>query len=82
MRDYFWQLWHWRTATGLAVGGAGGTLYSILIGCKSGCAITSSPILSALFGAAIGASLLMPARRRANAPSPDARPAPLPPPAP
>jgi len=64
MRGYLKHLWHWRTLTGLALGSAGGVLYSIFIGCKSGCAITSSPILSGLFGALIGASFLMPTRAR------------------
>ena len=56
-------LWHWRTLTGLALGGAGGALYATYIGCTTGgCAITSSPLLAGLFGALLGASLLMPAR--------------------
>ncbi len=44
-----------RPFLGVLIGGIGGFLYYYFIGCTSGsCAITSSPISSVLFGAAIG----------------------------
>ena len=63
--DSLRSLWHWRTGLGLALGGAGGALYAIFVGCSSGggCAITSNPLLAGLMGALIGASLLAPDRR-------------------
>jgi hypothetical protein len=75
MRDTLRQLWHWRTLTGVALGATGGVLYSIFVGCRSGCAITSSTVLSALVGALIGASLVWPAPRpRPDVPAPPAGP--------
>lgn len=47
------------TLIGLAAGAIGGYLYWLYIGCISGtCTITSSPLYSSLWGAAIGGLLL------------------------
>jgi hypothetical protein len=63
------HLWHWRTALGLALGGAGGAAYSLTIGCTTGgCALTSNPVVAAVFGALVGLSLLAPAKRSVAAP--------------
>lgn len=44
---------------GLAVGAIGGFLYWRLIGCSSGtCPITSSPIISSVWGALLGGLVL------------------------
>jgi len=44
---------------GLIVGAIGGYLYYFFVGCNSGtCAITSRPLNSTLYGAAMGALLL------------------------
>ena len=44
---------------GGAVGGAGGYLYYFYVGCSSGsCPITSSPVMSIIWGAAMGGLLL------------------------
>jgi hypothetical protein len=66
------HLWHWRTATGLVVGGTAGALYSVYVGCGSGCAIWSSPVLAGLLGGLLGATLLAPAPRKPpySSPSP------------
>jgi hypothetical protein len=43
---------------GVAIGSIGGYLYWLFIGCSSGtCPITSSPFISAIWGAAIGVLL-------------------------
>jgi phage shock protein E len=43
---------------GIAIGGAAGYLYFHFVGCASGsCAITSSPVNSTLYGAAMGGLL-------------------------
>jgi hypothetical protein len=78
MRALLHRFLHWRTVTGLVLGGAGGALYSVFVGCKTGCAITSSPVLSALFGAFIGVTLLLPAATRPGRKeqAPEAPPAP------
>lgn len=48
----------WPTLLGVAVGALGGWLYYIRIGCDSGsCPITSSPVMSAIWGAAVGGIL-------------------------
>lgn len=50
---------HWLTLTGAALGLVGGFLYWRFAGCTTGgCPITSSPWLSALWGALIGGLLL------------------------
>lgn len=44
---------------GAAVGAIGGYLYYIYVGCNSGsCPITSSPIMSVIWGAVMGGLLL------------------------
>ena len=43
-----------KATLGVALGAAGGFVYYSFIGCDSGCAITSSPWVSTLWGAAIG----------------------------
>lgn len=46
---------YWLELVGVIVGAAGGLLYWKYVGCSSGtCPITSSPVLSALFGALLG----------------------------
>ena len=48
-----------KVRTGIIIGGIGGYLYSYFYGCDSGsCSITSSPILSSLYGMAVGALIL------------------------
>ncbi|MEN8137876.1 MAG: hypothetical protein ABFR62_05550 [Bacteroidota bacterium] len=45
-----------RIRTGIIVGAIGGYLYYYFYGCNSGaCHVSSSPILSPLFGMAVGA---------------------------
>jgi hypothetical protein len=46
------------TLIGVMVGAVGGYLYWMYVGCNSGaCLITSSPVMSTLWGAAIGGLL-------------------------
>lgn len=46
---------HWKALIGLALGALGGYLYWYFVGCNSGsCPITSSPLKSSLWGAAVG----------------------------
>jgi hypothetical protein len=50
---------HWRTIIGIAAGAAAGYFYWQQIGCSSGgCAITSSPINSTIYGAIMGGAIL------------------------
>ena len=50
---------HKFTFLGIVVGAIGGYLYYHFIGCSSGsCAITSQPINSTLYGAAMGGLIL------------------------
>lgn len=50
---------HLFTLIGMAIGAATGYLYWRFIGCSTGsCAITSKPINSTLYGAAMGGLLL------------------------
>ena len=42
------------TLAGAALGAAGGWLYWHYFGCTTGCAITSSPVNSSLYGAFLG----------------------------
>lgn len=45
----------WPTALGLALGAMGGHAYHALYGCATGsCGITADPLMSTLFGAAVG----------------------------
>lgn len=47
------------TIIGTAVGAIGGFLYWMYIGCSTGsCPITSSPVISTIWGALIGALLI------------------------
>jgi len=49
---------NWLTLLGVAIGALGGYLYWLYIGCESGsCPITSSPLISSLWGAAMGGLL-------------------------
>ncbi len=50
------NIWKWIAA--VVIGGAGGFLYWYYIGCTNGCAITSSPVNSTLYGAVLAALLL------------------------
>ena len=45
------------TSLGAVVGGIGGWAWWHYFGCTSGCAITSSPVNSTLYGALLGALL-------------------------
>lgn len=49
---------NWLTLLGVAIGALGGYLYWLYIGCESGsCPITSSPLISSLWGAVMGGLL-------------------------
>lgn len=49
----------WPTALGLILGATGGYAYYVFYGCASGsCGITADPLMSTLFGAAMGGLLL------------------------
>ena len=57
----FWSSKNARLVAGVILGGVGGGLYGHYVGCLTGgCPLTSNPVLTALFGAFLGASLLMP----------------------
>jgi hypothetical protein len=46
---------NWLTVIGGIVGGVGGYLYHVNVGCTTGaCPITSSPVMSVVWGAAMG----------------------------
>lgn len=50
---------NWLILVGIALGAIGGYLYWSYVGCASGsCPITSSPIISSLWGAIMGGLLL------------------------
>lgn len=44
----------WSTVLGVALGAVGGYFYWLYFGCTNGCAITSSPLNSSLYGAFMG----------------------------
>lgn len=46
------------------LGGAIGYVYYYFIGCKSDCPIQSNPIISVLYGAALGAIITFPTRTK------------------
>lgn len=49
---------HWLTLLGACVGALGGFLYWKFIGCSTGsCPITSSPLMSTIWGATMGGLL-------------------------
>lgn len=49
----------WRPVLSVVVGGVGGYLYYHFVGCQSGsCAITSSPVMSTLWGGMMGFFLM------------------------
>lgn len=49
---------NWITIIGVVIGAAGGFLYWRFVGCSSGtCPITSSPVLSSVWGAVLGGLL-------------------------
>ncbi|VDR35486.1 Uncharacterised protein [Alistipes sp. cv1] len=57
----------WPTLLGTAAGALGGWLYFIYVGCDSGsCPITSSPVMSAVWGAAVGGILFSMFRKKKN----------------
>ncbi|HNR55339.1 MAG TPA: hypothetical protein PKJ19_09240 [Flavobacteriales bacterium] len=45
------------TLMGVALGAIGGYFYWVYFGCTTGCAITSSPVNSSLYGAFMGGLL-------------------------
>jgi hypothetical protein len=46
---------NWLTVIGGVVGGVGGYLYWLKVGCTTGaCPITSSPVMSVVWGVAMG----------------------------
>ena len=50
---------NWFYIAGAVVGGVGGYLYWRYVGCSNGtCPITSSPVMSAIWGALMGGLLL------------------------
>jgi len=49
---------YWLVLLGVVIGALGGYLYWLYIGCSSGsCPITSSPLLSSMWGAVMGGLL-------------------------
>ena len=49
---------NWVTIIGVVIGAAGGFLYWRFVGCSSGtCPITSSPVISSVWGAVLGGLL-------------------------
>lgn len=59
-----------RLALGAVLGAAAGFAYWYFVGCQSGsCPITSSPIISTLYGAGVGALLLGGGPRGSRTPS-------------
>lgn len=58
MKKEFLKKYVW-TISGIAVGAIGGYLYWRFVGCSTGtCPITSSPVNSSIWGAAMGGLLL------------------------
>lgn len=56
--------------SGIAIGSLGGFLYYYFVGCRTGsCAITSSPWLSMLWGAAVGYLIFDMFKRKKTGPS-------------
>jgi hypothetical protein len=54
-RELIRSAWFWRPASGAIVGGILGFLYYYYEGCATGaCTITSSPIMSVIFGGVLG----------------------------
>ena len=63
----FWSSSRARTIGGVAVGAVAGALYSHYVGCLTGsCPLTSNPLMTAVLGAILGASLLAPAQAPKN----------------
>jgi len=53
-----------KLAIGLSIGAAAGFAYYFFIGCKTGtCPITSSPVISTLYGAVMGLLMAWPGKR-------------------
>ncbi|PLW92921.1 MAG: hypothetical protein C0592_08315 [Marinilabiliales bacterium] len=49
------RVFNWKSLTGMILGGIGGYIYYIEVGCKSGsCPITSNPYLTLAWGLIIG----------------------------
>lgn len=49
---------NWITILGIVIGAVGGFLYWRFVGCSSGsCPITSSPVMSSIWGAILGGLL-------------------------
>jgi len=54
-----------KLGLGVIIGGALGFAYYYFIGCKSGtCAITSSPVISTLYGVMLGALWTFPTKKK------------------
>lgn len=54
-----------RISIGVILGGAVGFAYYYFIGCKSGtCAITSSPIISTMYGVLLGVLWTFPIKKK------------------
>lgn len=54
-----------KLALGIGLGAGVGFAYYFFIGCKSGtCAITSSPVISTLYGAVVGLLFAWPGKQR------------------
>ena len=54
-----------KLGIGIAIGGMIGFAYYYFIGCKSGtCAITSSPVISTLYGVVLGLVWTLPTKKK------------------
>lgn len=54
-----------RISVGVILGGAIGFAYYYFIGCKSGtCAITSSPVISTMYGVLLGVLWTFPTKKK------------------
>ena len=63
----FWSSPRARTIGAGVVGAVAGALYSHYVGCLTGsCPLTSNPLMTAVLGAILGASLLAPAQAPKN----------------
>jgi hypothetical protein len=59
---------HWLIGIGGIIGAIGGFLYWRFIGCSSGtCPITSSPIMSTIWGMLLGSTLFNAFKKKSNA---------------
>lgn len=54
-----------KLALGVVLGGSAGFAYYYFVGCKTGtCPITSSPVISTLYGSAMGLLLGWPSKKK------------------